>query len=203
MTILKNNLARCGPWAIALGMVLATDVLAQTAVQTVKVAGAEDMRLWSFGDCDRRYPYVKSAERNECVRVVGSAEARDARALRVCEVSHEKDPEEIERCKAAYQTNKENAARDGVIPNGTGVANAPPSPEMMRRVKAITAAAVEQQRAAASAEAPGGVPDEPDVIVVQPEASSPMTTVSIVALVVLLVGLGAKKAASRKEAASA
>ena len=202
MTILKASFARLGPWALALATVWAPDALAQTAVQQPKVAGADDMRLWSFGDCDRRFPYINSAVRTECVRVVGSAEARDARAFRVCEVSHEKDREEIERCKATYQTNRENAARDGVIPNAPAVPYAPPSPEMMQRVKAIAAAAIEQKREAALAPAPGGVPDEPDVIIAQPETSSPMSMVGIASLAALLLGVGAT-VARRKQAASA
>jgi hypothetical protein len=83
---------------MALTLVLATDVLAQTA--TPRLTVAKDMRLWSFGDCDRRFPYVNTEEHKECVSVVGSAEARDARALRICEVSHEKDREEVDRCSA-------------------------------------------------------------------------------------------------------
>ena len=204
ITNLNDGVVRLGRWALVFAMVLAPAVLAQTAARPPIVAGTEDMRLWSFGDCDRRFPYVNSAERKECVRVVGSAEATVARALRVCEVSHEKDREEIERCKAAYHVNKEKAARDGVIPNAPAVPQMPPSPEMMQRVKAITAAAVEQQRAAASGAAgpqgDAGEPDEPDKLV-QPEVSSPMTMIAVVLLGVLLLGLGAN-VARRKQAGS-
>ena len=147
-----------GPWALALALLLATDVLAQTATPRVTVAPAGDMRLWSFGDCDRRFPYVNTDEHKECVRVVGSPEARDARALRICEVSYGRDREEVDRCKASYRTNKEKAAQDGVVSDAPAAAQAPPSEEMMRRVKVITAAAVEANRSAAPAQAPP--PDE-------------------------------------------
>ena len=100
---------------------------AERATPRVTVAATEDMRLWSFGDCDRRFPYVNTDAHKECVRVVGSPEARDARALRVCEVSHEADREEIDRCKAAYTANKEKAAQDGVVANAPATAQAPPS----------------------------------------------------------------------------
>lgn len=176
------------PWAMALMLALATDVLAQTATPRVTVAPIEDMRLWSFGDCDRRFPYVNTDEHKECVRVVGSAEARDARALRVCEVSHEKDREEIDRCKAAYHANKEKAAQDGVAANSVAAPQAPPSEEMMRRVKAITSAAVEAKRAAALAAAPPPSEEEaapePSLRSVEPESSS----VSTIGLVLLVVG---------------
>ena len=85
--ILKRSLVRLGPWAWAFAMILVADVWAQAPAAGFSSAGATDMRLWSFGDCDRRYPYVNTAERKECVRVVGSVEAKDARAYRMCEVS--------------------------------------------------------------------------------------------------------------------
>jgi hypothetical protein len=55
-------------------------------------------------------------------RVVGSPEAKDARALRMCEVSHEKDREEVDRCKVSYRANKEKAAQDGVVSGGSAAA---------------------------------------------------------------------------------
>ena len=103
------------------------------------------MRLWSFGDCDRRFPYVDTDTHKECVRVVGSPEARDARALRVCEVSNGTDREETERCKATYLANKEKAAQETLAASAPAAALPPPSPEVMRRVKAITTAAIEEQ----------------------------------------------------------
>src|SRR4029077_12095459 len=101
----------------------------------------EDMRLWSFGDCDRRFPYVDTDAHKECVKIVGSAEAKDARALKVCEVSLQPNLEEIERCKGAYYANKEKAARDIAATNALATAQAAASPETMRMVKAITSAA--------------------------------------------------------------
>ena len=85
--------------------------------------GGNDMRLWSFGDCSRVYPYATSAPYKECVRVVGSDEARDARAYRVCVQSHDKDPAEAARCKTAYRQNRDKAAQDGLT-KGVGASGA-------------------------------------------------------------------------------
>ena len=198
----RRNFTWLGPWAISLALLLATDVLAQTATR-VAVAPAEDMRLWSFGDCDRRFPYVNADEHKECVRVVGSAEARDARALRICEVSHEKDHEEIDRCKASYRTNKEKAAQDGVLSNAPTAAQAPPSEEMMHRVKVITAAAVEAERAAALTAAPPASEAEPEPPSnsAEPESSS-VRTIGLALLLVVVLGYGFT-VARRKQAQSA
>jgi len=134
--------------ALALGLMVCADAFAQNAAAPKTVAATEDMRLWSFGDCDRRFPYSGTAEHKECVRVVGSPEAVEARALRVCDVSHAADREEAERCKASYKANKVRAAAEGVVANAPAAPQAPPSEEVMRRVKAITTAAVEAERAA-------------------------------------------------------
>lgn len=138
--------------ALALGLMLCASAFAKNNAAPRAVAPAEEMRLWSFGDCDRRFPDIGTPEHQECVRVVGSPEARDARALRVCETSHPTDLAERERCKATYQANKEKAVREAA-----GVPTADPSatsPEVMRRVKAITTAAVEERRATAGVAAP-------------------------------------------------
>jgi hypothetical protein len=137
---------------MALMLVPVAGVPAQTTASRSTVSPADDMRLWSFGDCERRFP-VNSDDHKACVRVVGSAEAKDARALKVCEVSHAMDREEIDRCKAAYRANKEKAVREGVVANAPAAPQTPPSEEMMRRVKAITTAAIEEQQ-----EATGAVP---------------------------------------------
>src|ERR1700682_327371 len=113
MTNVKLRVAWLVPWVLAGATVLATNVQAQAGTNAAQ--GAEDMRLWSFGDCDRRFPYVNTDEHQECVRVVGSEEAKDARALRVCAVSHALDPVENERCKSSYLANKQKAAQDGVV----------------------------------------------------------------------------------------
>ena len=198
----RHNVTWLAPWAMALALLLATDVLAQTATPRLTVAPTEDMRLWSFGDCDRRFPYVNTEEHKQCVRVVGSAEARDARALRVCEVSHAQDREEIDRCKAAFQANKEKAAQDGVVANAPATAQAPPSEEMMRRVKVITAAAVEAERAAAlTAAPPVEAEPEPSPRGVEPESSS-VTTIGLALLLAIILGYGFTLA-RKKQAQSA
>jgi hypothetical protein len=187
---------------MALALLLATDVPAQTATPRSTVAPTEDMRLWSFGDCDRRFPYVNTEEHKQCVRVVGSAEARDARALRVCEVSHAQDREEIDRCKAAFQANKQKAAQDGVVANAPTASQAPPSEEMMRRVKVITAAAVEANRVAALAEAPPAEEQaEAPSSRAEPESSS-LTTVGLALLLIGVLGYGFT-VARKKQAQSA
>ena len=196
----RHNFSRLGPWALALALLLATDVLAQTATPRVTVAPAGDMRLWSFGDCDRRFPYVNTDEHKECVRVVGSPEARDARALRICEVSYGRDREEVDRCKASYRTNKEKAAQDGVVSDAPAAAQAPPSEEIMRRVKVITAAAVEANRSAAPAQAPP--PDEQQAEAPSPSVESESSSVTTIGLALLLVvGLGYGFTVARKKQA--
>ena len=153
-------------------------------------ATTEDMRLWSFGDCDRRFPYVATSEHKECVRVVGSPEAVEARALRVCDVSHAADKEEAERCKATYKSNKARAAADGVVADAPATPQAPPSEEVMRQgVKAITTAAVEAERAATKAGKPAAAEEEEE-FVPQPEESSWKSTLMMVVLLAVGVGLG-------------
>jgi len=198
----RHNFTWLGPWAMALALLLATDALAQTAAPRLTVAPPEDMRLWSFGDCDRRFPYVNTDEHKECVRVVGSAEARDARALRICEVSHEKDREEVDRCKVSYRSNKEKAAQDGVVASAPTASQAPPSEEMMRRVKVITAAAVEANRVAALAEAPPAEEQaEAPSSHAEPESSS-LTTIGLALLLIGVLGYGFT-VARKKQAQSA
>jgi len=108
-----------------------------------------DMRLWSFGDCDNKYPYFSSAEHKECVRVVGSEEARDARAYRICETSNVRDPEDIARCKSTYKANKDRSTQSGYVPNANGQKQAAATAEELQRVRAIASAAVENDKAAA------------------------------------------------------
>jgi len=121
--------------ALALALMVCANAFAQDASATQssaapqngaapRVAGADDMRLWSFGDCDRRFPYTSAPEHKECVRVVGSPQAVEARALRVCDVSHAADKEEAERCKASYRANKAKA---------TQTASSPTRPRRRRR----------------------------------------------------------------------
>jgi hypothetical protein len=175
--------------ALALGLMVCANAFAQSTAGQKTAVASEDMRLWSFGDCDRRFPYVDTPEHKECVRVVGSPEAVEARALRVCDVSHAADKEEAERCKATYKANKVKAAADGVVANAPAAPQAPPSAEMMRRVKAITTAAVEAERAAATPEAPATV-EEAEPSVSTPEESTWKGTLMTVLLVAVGVGVG-------------
>ncbi len=163
MTRTTEVLPGAAAWAVGLA-VLAASAAAQTAnpnalhgaaarppaAQTASRNAATDMRLWSFGDCDRQFPYVSSDEHKECVRIVGSEEAKDARAYRVCDSSHEKDRTEAERCKSAYRTNKSAAAQNGLVPNAPAQPQGPVPPEVLERVRAIAVAAAEQDRAAAA-----------------------------------------------------
>lgn len=135
----------------------APDIAAQTSAEThsgaTKVAAEgstrnlPDMRLWSFGDCDNKFPYFNSDDHKECVRVVGSEEARDARAYRVCETSNVRDPEEVARCKSTYKANKDRSAQSGYVPNKAGQQQAAPTAEDLQRVRAIASVAVENDKA--------------------------------------------------------
>lgn len=174
--------------ALALGLMVCASAFAQNAAAPKAPAATEDMRLWSFGDCDRRFPYIETPEHKECVRVVGSPEAVEARALRVCDVSHAADKEEAERCKETYKTNKVKAAADGVVANAPATPQAPPSEEVMRRVKAITTAAVEAERTTTTAAKPAAAEEEE--FVPQPEESSWKSTLMKVVLLAVGVGLG-------------
>lgn len=118
------------------------------------IAIGDDMRYWSFGECDRRFPNTKSPERAQCMRTVASDEARDLRAFRMCDMSHADDPENAAQCKNAYKANRERAAQDGLLAN-VQAAPAAPSPEMLKKVRAIAAAVVERDRT--QMENPGGM----------------------------------------------
>jgi hypothetical protein len=171
--------------------VLAIAAVAQTAAGPANtLQNMPDMRLWSFGKCDNRFPFVNSNEHKECVRVVGSEEARDARALRVCETSNPRDPEEVARCKATYHRNKQASAQSGFVPNANGAAQtqAPPSEEELKRVKAIAAAAVERDREAARTAAAAAEPDEPIVAPDEEEAGFPTSLLIAFGFTALLLG---------------
>src|SRR5438105_2183703 len=122
---------------IALGLMLAGfvvhDALAQTSGSEQDDVGAEpntalpDMRLWSFGDCSRQF-VAESAKYKECVRTVGSEEAKDARAYHVCTTSHQRDRAEAARCKQAYDE-KKKLAKD------LAAGQTPLSSELIHRVK--------------------------------------------------------------------
>lgn len=131
---------------------------------------SSDMRLWSFGECDRNFPFVDTPEHKECVRMVGSDEAKDARAARVCEVSHAKDPAEAARCKAAYLENKARAEHEGFRANP---ANLPPtvaSPAAVpQRDQAAAIASLTRALTAPDPEEPAS----PAASVTEPVAPSP------------------------------
>jgi hypothetical protein len=203
MTTKKTPLSRLAPYAMTLAALLAADAFAQAPKAAAIAASNEDMRLWSFGDCDRRFPYVDTETHKECVRVVGSPEARDARALHVCEVSNGTDRDEADRCKSAYHANKEKAAQEALAARAPAVALPPPSPEVMRRVKAITTAAIEEKQAAAESEpSPAAAGPEDPPVARRAESSSSMSTIAVVLLVAALGGLGAT-VMRRKQAQSA
>ena len=201
------TLAAC---TLALATMLVTGASAQaangtsaagTAAATAAKAGAaeagprrpEDMRLWTFGDCDRRFPYVDSDEYRQCVRVVGSEEARDARAFRVCEMSHEGDSHEATRCKAAYKANRARAAQDGLVPNAAAQPATPMPEDVMQKVRVITEVAVEQDRDAAT-EPPLAAPSAPmPAAVDEPRAFwTPTTVVGVLCAIMLMVAMAAK-----------
>jgi hypothetical protein len=199
--------------ALALGATFATDIAAQSSHESQAAPSGNgnvnaadgtarnlpDMRLWSFGDCDNKFPFVNSDEHKECVRVVGSEEARDARAYRVCETSNPRDPEEVARCKSTYKTNKDRSAQSGYVPNAVPQTQAVPSAEELQRVKAIASAAVEHDKsvktaaAATAAEAPEpGPTPEPE------EESGPSTLVIALSIVAALLGTAAFVARRRQ-----
>jgi hypothetical protein len=152
-----------------------------------------DMRLWSFGDCDNKFPYVNTDEHKECVRVVGSEEARDARAYRVCETSNPRDREEVARCKSTYKANKDRSAQSGYVPNAAPQAQAAPTAEDLQKVRAIATAAVERDRAekaaaAAASDPAAEAPPQPDPPPPEPEESGPSTLVIALCAAALLLG---------------
>jgi hypothetical protein len=119
------------------------------AVEVI-AGGSEDMQLWSFGDCDKRFPLPDSEAHRQCVRVVDSDEARDARAYHVCQMSNGGDLAESARCKSAYDANRERAMRAGFVPRA---AAQPPSPaplDVTQNVNSVAAAAVVRGQAADS-----------------------------------------------------
>ena len=181
--------AGLGVCILAFATLVATGAIAQTTNGAANAPRSmPDMRLWSFGECANRFPYVNTDEHKECVRVVGSDEAKDARALRVCETSNPRDPAEVARCKSTYQENKQVAAQAGYVPNQAAQPKAPPSAEEITRVKAIAAAAVERDKAAAVAAAPAAAvePDEP----IQRNPDDEESSYSITLVLALLFGAG-------------
>ena len=174
MTTMKCSLAGVRPWALAISMTLmSTCALAQAVGDG---ASRGDMRLWSFGACERKYPRADTEEYKECMRVVGSAEAKDLRAQRLCEDSYDNDPPGIARCMSAYLATKERPATASVVTAATL------SPEMTLKVKAIASAAVAQQDAAAKEVTPAEASTAR-------AGSSLLSRVLVGALVILLLGV--------------
>ena len=205
MMITRDRIpAGLGPCLLVLAAFVATGAIAQTTNRAGSAPhNMPDMRLWSFGECDNRFPYTTSEEHQECVRVVGSEDAKDARALRVCETSNPRDPEEVARCKSTYTANKHAATQSGYVPNVAAQPKAPPTAEEIKRVKAIAAAAVERDRAAAGvAKVAVSQPDEPIVESNNDDESSYSMSL-IVALAFGAVLLGTAAVMSRRKQAGA
>lgn len=173
--------AGLGACLLVLAALSATGGIAQTADGAGSAPhGMPDMRLWSFGECDNQFPLVNSDEHKACVRVVGSDEAKDARAFRICETSNTRDRVEIARCKSTYAANKQAAANP----------NAPPSADEIMKVKALAAAAVERDKADAATAV--SQPDDP--IVQSPdddESSYPISLIVALAFGATLLGTAA------------
>jgi hypothetical protein len=201
----------CVAWILALATIFATGALAQSnGVAAATPVGTEtasrttpDMRLWSFGECDNRFPYVESEEHKECVRVVRSPEARDARAYRVCETSNSRDPEEVARCKLTYQQNKEKATQHGYVPDAPAQPQAPPTAEELRRVRAISAAALEKNREVAAEAAAANPAPVAEVAPPAAEEESGSSHTLVIALVFGVVLLGGAAIMSRRKQAEA
>ena len=187
--------AGLGTCLVALSCFVATSAIAQTASGAGNAPQSmPDMRLWSFGECDNQFPFVNSNEHKECVRVVGSEEARDARAFRVCDTSNSRDRAEVERCKSTYTANKQAAAHP----------NAPPSADEIKKVKALAAAAVERDKAAAAAATATAVPQPDEPIVQSPDDDSWSYPISLIlALAFGATLLGTAAVMSRRRQANA
>jgi hypothetical protein len=189
-------------WALALATVLVPAALAQipAAAPTAR-HDVPDMRLWSFGDCDNHFPYVNSDEHKECVRVVGSPEAKDARAFRICETSHSRDPEEVARCKSAYTQNKQKATQSSIAAREGVLTEEQVPPEVLAKVRALASAAVERDRAAAAerGNTAAAEPKEPEVhlapAIEEPtELGSLPMIIGVVSLVMLALGVVSTRA---------
>jgi hypothetical protein len=216
MMATTGTLTRTAFWAIALFALVAAPAHAQAGGNADPAGAARpgarataarlpDMRLWSFGDCERNFPHLNSDERKECVRVVGSEEAREARAFHVCDMTNEKDRVEAERCKAAFLANKTRAAQEGLIPNRPAQPQEPLPPEVLQRVRVIAENAVEVDRPAASSGDSGAAPASEGASAPAPAAAiaadvaarsggswSPSTFVTIIGFIALALLLGFK-----------
>ena len=169
---MKSRLTGLQPFILATFFVLSSGALARTSGEA---SSQVDMRLWSFGNCERNFPRADSAEYQECLRVVGSVEAKDLRAQRSCEDSYASDQAGIDRCLSAYRRTKERS------PPATAATTL--SPEMTLKVQAIASAAVEQSSTAAT----GSVSA---VATTSPNGPSLLSRVVVGVLAILLLGVG-------------
>jgi hypothetical protein len=199
--------------ACAVAAAFASDVAAQAnaehhpAAVTVAKPNLPDMRLWSFGDCDEKFPYFNSDDHKECVRVVGSEEARDARAYRVCETSNARDPEEVTRCKAIYKANKDRSAQSGYVPDKGGQKQqAAPTADELKRIRAIASAAVENDKAVAreAAQTAAAARADSDAPTPTPEPEEPEgPSILVIVLSLLAAGGGTFAFLQRRKQADA
>lgn len=211
-----NGIFTASIWrALSLCVLLVTGAFSQTAgaeskePQSATPVAADDMRLWSFGDCNRRFPSPESDSYKECVRIVGSEEAKDARAYHFCATSHDRDRAEAERCRQAYEENKK-AAKSALQSAPSTGAQAPLSPEMMQRVKSIASIGVEtnpaaQAEAGQSQAAPPAPVPEVSTMPAQPKAPPDVSSASksllalIGFLVLVVAGLSIRAAIVRRK----
>jgi hypothetical protein len=207
MRIRKVGATAMATWMLVLGAAVVTDAVAQygsrapaagPAVPSKPVAvevtpgGSEDMQLWSFGDCDRRFPLPDSEAHRQCVRVVDSDEARDARAYHVCQMSNGGDPAESARCKAAYDANRERALRAGFVPRAAAQSPSPAPLDVTQNVSSVAAAPVEPDRAKASAPAPAAPkPELTPAVNVQDGFWSPRTIVGTLSVAAMIAAAAA------------
>jgi len=173
---------------LTLAAMLAGNSVAAAPDAKTAVPNVPDMRLWSFGDCANRFPYVDSAEHKECVRVVGSPEAKDARAHKLCAATYAGNATEVDNCKAAYDANKARLAQANSHPDA---AAAPVDADTMRKVRAITTAAVEHDRVRVE---PAAVPAASEAAPAPAEVDasfwSPATVLGFGVAFMLVLGVG-------------
>ena len=169
---MKSRLTGLRPFILATFFVLSTGALARTSGE---VSSQVDMRLWSFGNCERNFPSADSAEYQECMRVVGSVEAKDLRAQRSCEDSYASDQAGIDRCLSGYHRTKEGST--------PAIAATTLSPEMTLKVQAIASAAVEQTSTVATESVSAAATTSRN-------APSLMSRIVVGVLAILLLGVG-------------
>jgi len=171
-----NNQLPMRAWIVAFFMGLILCAPAQPS----SAAANSDLRLWSFGDCERTFPRADSRQYQECVRVVGSPEAKDLRAQRACEDGYAKDPKGLDLCVSASRQTKRPPLPDTTL-----------SPEMTLKVQSIAAAAVEQQSTAGTAPISPEPAPSPETETPTPHSRSSTAKVFIVsALGFLMLGAG-------------